>query len=49
VTADPREVIETEIPEWRIVDDATWVAVNERFTTRGPRAENATKPERSMS
>jgi hypothetical protein len=36
VKADPREVIETEIPEWRIVDDATWFAVNARFTTREP-------------
>lgn len=39
VKADPREVIETEIPEWRIVDDATWFAVHERFSTRGPVAE----------
>jgi len=42
VKADPREVIETEIPEWRIVDDAIWFAVNERFTTRGPREAIAT-------
>jgi hypothetical protein len=39
VKADPREVIETEIPEWRIVDDATWFAVNTRFTTRDPTCE----------
>ncbi len=32
------EVIITDVPEWRIVDDATWFAVNERFTTRGPSA-----------
>jgi hypothetical protein len=38
VKADPREVIETEIPEWRIIDDATWFAVHEQFTTRGPQA-----------
>jgi hypothetical protein len=44
VKADPREVIETEIPEWRIVDDATWFAAHERFTERGPKAEVATKP-----
>jgi site-specific DNA recombinase len=44
VKADPREVIETEIPDWRIVDDATWFAVHERFTMRGPKAEGATKP-----
>lgn len=35
VKADPNEMITVEIPEWRIVDDATWLAVNERFTTRG--------------
>lgn len=34
VKADPREVIETEIPEWRIVDDVTWFAVHELFTAR---------------
>lgn len=44
IKADPREVIETEIPEWRIVDDATWFAVHERFGTRGSRSEGATKP-----
>jgi hypothetical protein len=27
VTADPSEVMVVEIPEWRIVDDATWFAV----------------------
>lgn len=44
VKADPREVIETEIADWRIVDDATWFAVHERFTTREPNAKAATKP-----
>jgi hypothetical protein len=44
VKADPREVIETEIPEWRIVDDATWFAVHEQFATRDPKADGATKP-----
>lgn len=39
VKADPREVIEMEIPEWRIVDDATWFAVNAQFTTREPTCE----------
>lgn len=34
--ADPAEIIVTEIPDWRIDADATWFAVNERFTTRGP-------------
>lgn len=36
VKADPSEVLVIELPEWRIVDDATWFAVNERFTTREP-------------
>ena len=36
VKADPTEVLVTDVPEWRIIDDATWFAVNERFTTRGP-------------
>lgn len=44
VKADPREVIETEIPEWRIVDDTTWFAVHEQFATRGPRTESVTNP-----
>ena len=38
VKADPSEVLVMEIPEWRIVDDATWFTVNERFTTREPPA-----------
>jgi len=39
VQADPSEVITVEIPEWRIVDDETWLAVQERFAERanGPR------------
>ncbi|MFN0249679.1 MAG: recombinase family protein, partial [Kofleriaceae bacterium] len=36
VKADPHEIITIDLPEWRIVDDATWFAVAERFTTRGP-------------
>lgn len=44
VNADPREVIETEIPEWRIIDDATWFAVHERFTTRDSTSSGVTKP-----
>jgi hypothetical protein len=43
IKADPREAIETEVPEWRIVDDATWFAVHARFSTREPRADVATK------
>jgi hypothetical protein len=37
VKSDPGELVMTEIPEWRIVDDTTWFAVNERFSVRGPR------------
>jgi DNA invertase Pin-like site-specific DNA recombinase len=44
VKADPRDVIETEIPDWRIVDDATWFAVQARFTTRGPMTKTGQKP-----
>ena len=36
VKADPTEMLTVEIPEWRIVDDATWFAVNSMFTSRGP-------------
>ena len=36
VKADPTEMLTIEIPEWRIVDDTTWFAVNAKFTTRGP-------------
>jgi len=36
VKADPREVLTVDLPEWRIVNDAIWFAVQERFTTRGP-------------
>lgn len=34
----------TDVPEWRIVDDAIWFAVNERFTTRGP-SERTGRPQ----
>ncbi len=40
VKADPTEVIVLEIPEWRIVDDATWFAVNAKFTTREANARS---------
>ncbi|MEJ7598492.1 MAG: recombinase family protein [Kofleriaceae bacterium] len=40
VKADPTEMTTTEIPEWRIVEDALWFAVNETFTTRGPSPRN---------
>jgi site-specific DNA recombinase len=36
VKADPREVMTIEIPEWRIVEDQVWFAVNDRFTVREP-------------
>jgi site-specific DNA recombinase len=35
VKADPQETIVVDVPEWRIVDDETWFAVQERFSTRG--------------
>lgn len=44
VKVDPREVIETEIPEWRIVDDATCFAVHQRFSAPQPKAEVTTQP-----
>lgn len=34
VKADPQETIVVEIPEWQIVDDDTWFAVQERFSAR---------------
>jgi site-specific DNA recombinase len=36
VKADAKDVMTAEVPEWRIVDDATWFAVAEMFTKRGP-------------
>jgi len=36
VKAEPKDIIMIDLPEWRIVDDATSFAVAERFTTRGP-------------
>lgn len=36
VKADPTEVITVEIPEWRIIDDDTWIAVQESFHSRKP-------------
>ncbi len=32
--ADPSEVITIDVPEWRIVDDETWFAVQEKFDKR---------------
>ena len=32
VKAEPKDIIMIDLPEWRIVDDATWFAVAERFT-----------------
>lgn len=40
VKADASETVATEIPEWRIVDDETWFAVQEKFRARtGPAAK----------
>jgi hypothetical protein len=36
VKADPAEVVVVDIPEWRIVDDHAWFAVQDRFKVRGP-------------
>lgn len=41
IKADPSEVLTREIPEWRIVDDETWLAVQEKF------AERANGPEKT--
>lgn len=40
VKAEPQETLVIDIPEWRVVDDDVWFAVQERFTSRGqgPRA-----------
>ena len=34
IKADPKDIITTEIPEWRIVDESTWMAVQARFSKR---------------
>ncbi len=44
--ADPHEMITMEIPEWRIVEDDIWFAVQERFSSRGPRASIGRPPSR---
>ena len=36
VKAEPTEMITVDIPEWRVVEDAVWFAVHERFTSRAP-------------
>ena len=36
VSADPTEVLMVEIPEWRIVEDDVWFAVQERFVKQAP-------------
>ena len=41
VKAEPHEMLTMELPEWRIVDDITWFAVQERFTKRGPQPRSA--------
>jgi site-specific DNA recombinase len=45
--ADPTEMIATEVPDWRIVDDDTWFAVQERFKARN--ADPTTDPRRNAS
>jgi site-specific DNA recombinase len=34
VKADPSEVLVVEVPEWRIIEDEVWFAVQERFSKR---------------
>jgi DNA invertase Pin-like site-specific DNA recombinase len=41
VKAEPHELVTVECPEWRIVDDETWFAVQSRFATRGPQPRSA--------
>jgi site-specific DNA recombinase len=35
--ADPADVMRVPVPEWRIIDDATWEAVQAEIPNRGPR------------
>ncbi len=46
VKADPAEVLMVDLPEWRIVDDNLWFAVQERFEKRttGPRPDRQEQP-----
>jgi len=36
--ADPAQVIAVDVPEWRIIDEATWFATRELLKTRGAQA-----------
>ena len=36
VKADPSEILVVEVPEWRIVEDEVWFAVQELFSKRAP-------------
>ncbi len=42
VDAEPTEVITIELPEWRIIDDATWTKAQEGFSSSGPRTQSHT-------
>lgn len=46
VKAEAHETITIDVPEWRIVDDQIWFAVQERFDSRGPRAPIGRPPAR---
>ena len=43
VKAEPHEMIVVDVPEWRIDDDETWLAVQARFSKRAP-YRTLTKP-----
>jgi hypothetical protein len=49
VNADASEVMSVDVPEWRIIDDDTWFAVQEHFRARTPVAKgegSSRKPKR---
>jgi site-specific DNA recombinase len=46
VKAEPGEMMFIDMPDWRIVPDDVWFAVQERFTSRGPRAPMGRPPAR---
>lgn len=47
VKADPTEILMVEIPEWRIVEDDVWLAVQERFLKQGS-TEDSPRPTRAQ-
>ena len=49
VKADPSEVISVDVPEWRIVDDETWFAVQEIFRPRAAAADGPPRVARPVA